>query len=309
MKKIIKIFTIYLIPIIFVISFFEYNLPTVKNSYNKKKEFFEKSISENTVLVLGNSHARSGIDPTFFDSKGFNLANGSQSLYYDCQLFSNYLQDMDNLEIVLICVDYFSLEYNLSKSPEYWRAFFYERVYRIPPESKNHYIDFKRFSWIELYGRKRSLTYALNLFKVDLAREMKKNGSDSPYPEGMFKDGKQRVDFHHSIMNEAHIPANMEYLEKIIEISLANGIIPIIITLPVFHAYSDNIDKKKYQIIQENIDKLCKKYKIQYYNYFYDKRFEIDDFGNADHMCSKGMEKLSRIINAEILKRNLVNSK
>jgi len=308
MKKIIKNIFIYIVPVIIVIFIFEYNLPNVRNSHNKKKAFFEESISENTVLVLGSSHALSGIDPDFFDSKGFNLANMSQSLYYDYRLFLNYLHDMDNLKIVLISIDYFSLEFNLSKSPEYWRTFFYEQVYGIPPESKLHNLNLKRFSQTALYGREKSLKCALKLFKLDLAERMKKNGSDISVSEGGSKGGKQRVDFHHSLMDETLVPSNVKHLEKIVELSLANEIIPVLITLPVFRSYSDNIDKKKYQTIKENVDMLSQKYKIQYYNYFYDKRFEIDDFTDDDHMSLKGLEKLSRIINHEILKRNLVDS-
>jgi lysophospholipase L1-like esterase len=302
-KKALKLFLIYILPVILIISSFEYNLSKVKNSYNKKKSFLEESIVEYKVLVLGSSHALSGIDPSFFAKKAFNLANVSQSLYYDFQLFSKYLQETGNLKIVLISLDYFTLEYNLSRCPEYWRTFFYERVYGIPTESKEHQFDISRFSLIRLYAGENSLKYALKLFKVDLAETMRKNGfyHNFSYAKDLIKNGKERMDYHRKIMMETNIRANMEYLAKIIELSVANNVIPVIITLPVFHTYSDNIDVTKYQLMQENIDKLCKRYKIQYYNYFYDGRFKVDDFGDSDHLNLKGAEKVSKIINFEIL--------
>lgn len=305
MKKYIKIFYIYILPVFLIFFLFEYNLPKVKNSYNKKKNLFEGNISNWEILTLGSSLSLFGIDPVFFDYAGFNLANVSQSLYYDSQLFTNYLKEMKSLRIVLICIDYFSLKFNLSRCPEYWRTFYYERIYGIPIESKDHDLDIARFSLIFLYGRKESFKCALKLFKTDLAEAMKENGW-MPYlnpKEELIENGKSRVAYHHQIMSEDNVSKNMGYLEKIIGISKANGIIPVIITMPVYRTYSDNIDLEEYQLTQRRINWLCKKYGIEYYNYFTDNRFKIYDFYDSDHLNSNGVQKISLIINEEVLKK------
>jgi len=100
----------------------ETNLLKVENSYSKKKRLLEGKLSEYRVLILGSSLPCKGIDPSFFSSSAFNLSNVSQSLYYDSELISKYAPRMPNLKLVIIPIDFYSLEYNLCKSPEFWRG-------------------------------------------------------------------------------------------------------------------------------------------------------------------------------------------
>ena len=73
------------------------------------------------------------------------------------------------------------------------------------------------------------------------------------------------------------------------------------ITSPVFHTYSDNIDIEKYNIMQEKIKYLSECHRIEYYNYFFDERFTEEDFLNDDHLNNDGAEKFSKIISNEII--------
>ena len=316
MKKFIIKTLIFLITLIIIISFFEYNLSKVPNAFSVKRELLEKNIKEVEILVLGSSHTLSGINPTFFDYKGLNMANTIQSLYYDYQILSKNLDRMSNLKIVLIPVSYFSLEYNLFNGVQYWRSFFYEKFYKIPPQIKSKEFDIRRYSLIALYGGEKSLIWALKRFRVNAAENITENGfNNMPYnieqdiKQINNESGKNRVFFYNSLMEPGNIPENIHCLEKIIKELKDKGVFPVIITTPVYRTYSDNADIQRYGRLQKNIENLCTNSNIKYFNYFSDPRFVIEDFVNDDHLNPKGAEKFSKIINEEILKKLLSKDK
>jgi len=301
MNKLIRTGIIYIVPTILILFFMENHLLLVQNSYNKKKRLLENELSKIKVLVLGSSLPANGIDPSYFAVNGFNLANISQSLYYDYELISKYISGMPDLKLVIIGIDYFSLEYKLDENPEYWRSFFYERFFQIPLKSKKHRFDICRFSLIELYGGKRSLECAMKHFKVDLAPDVKDNGAQLPQNGKCSKDKiRGRVLFHHGIMHVKNIEKNMLYLNKMMQLLQSKSVIPVIVTSPLPREYSDYIDKTRYNKMQENVHSICVKYGAKYHNYMFDDRFISEDFAD-DHLSNIGSKKFSKIVNQEII--------
>jgi len=61
--------------------------------------------------------------------------------------------------------------------------------------------------------------------------------------------------------------------------------------------------------MQEDVHSLAQQYAIPYYNYFRDQRFMDNDFEDMDHLNAAGAEKLSRIVNDEILQPILSTQK
>jgi hypothetical protein len=53
--------------------------------------------------------------------------------------------------------------------------------------------------------------------------------------------------------------------------------------------------------MQNGIEKARQKYKIEYFNYMDDIRFETAHFLDTDHMNSKGAEKFSRIMHDDFV--------
>lgn len=285
-----------------MVSFFEYNLSKLPNSYKFKKDYLDKNASTIQVLVLGSSHGLYGINPQFLSLKTFNAADTSQSLYYDYQIFKKYINSFKNLKKVIISVSYFSLEYNFSASVEAWREFFYKRIYEIKTESGQDNLDIRNFSYLALYGQIRSISYALKLFNVNLAENI---SADGWYNIGPIRDPNARSALQINIFREASMEAenyskNVGYLKDMIKLAKENGIEPIIITTPVYSDYSDKIDKEKYNLMQNTIKGLAEEYKIKYFNHFYDKSFAYELFFDDEHLNSKGAEKFTKILDKEL---------
>ncbi|MCP4652141.1 MAG: hypothetical protein GY858_02000 [Candidatus Omnitrophica bacterium] len=307
-RKLIKPIAIYLLPTIAIITFFEVGLRKVLNTYNKRKIVFEKNIADYQILVLGSSHAFRGINPALFRHKGFNLANASQTLYYDLEIVKKYIDRMPALKMVLINVDFLSFEFDLDKSQEYWRCFFYEKHLNIPLESNNHRFDIKRFSLADMYGRKRSLGFFLKGFNVDLAKSVADDGfmaKDITHNDRNLIStfsGKKRADYHRQFCLGITDPSeNIAYLEELIKLLKDHDVTPVIMTIPTFITYYQNFSEGERAFITNTAKAIGKKYSVNYFDYLKDPRFIISDFYDNDHLCHHGANKFSRIINQEIL--------
>jgi hypothetical protein len=308
MRKFIIKFLIFISPILLLILWWEHELARMTNSYETKVRLVEKAAPNCEVLVLGSSHAYFGINPSFFTRKGFNMANTSQSLYYDTEIITRYLPHLPKLKYAVFPVSYFSLEEEmLAQGSESFRCSFYHRFYHLPDERWIDKFDIRNFSSIALYGVPESTRYLRLRFNVNLAEHLASNGW---YEVAFDKDdeknindasGKTRVDFHNASMAETNIAYNRALLLKAICLCKDAGVVPILITTPVYHTYRDHIDRDKFERMQKVIHGLCIETSVKYFNYFADHRFDVDDFHDNDHLNAQGAEKFSKILDQEVL--------
>jgi hypothetical protein len=237
------------------------------------------------------------------------MANVSQTLYYDYALLLKYLPKLTKLKIVIIDVSYGSFERFMADFPEYWRCFFYEKVYGIAPKEPvlepNMIFAPSRYSYIALYGVEQSRKQLFNNFKINFADNIKPNGwcpSENDEKKRISpQKGKSRVEFHHSIMKSEHFDVNVKYLEDMIVMLKQKQITPVLITTPVYYTYSDYMDKEKYSRYQNKMNLLTIKYNIKYLNYLHDIRFDINDYFNNDHLNTSGAIKFSKILKEDLL--------
>ena len=87
---------------------FEYLLRTFPNTYDVKQKLITKNSSEIEVIFTGTSHVFSGIRPKGIDFNSVNLANNSQSLYYDIQIVKRNLDYLKNLKAVVFEINFFT---------------------------------------------------------------------------------------------------------------------------------------------------------------------------------------------------------
>lgn len=311
MKKLFIKSVFLAIPLFIVLGIIEYKLGNIENSYSIKKKNLQEVIETIEILNLGSSHAYMGIDPSSFSFKGFNMANVSQSFFYDYKLLEKYIDKASKLKIVLLPVSYFSFGFSLSDNSEYWRCYFYERYEKLPIENNANLINMKRCSMFALYGNKESLNYILKLFKVNLAENINKNGAylETNYDTNLFKNsisdslGKIRTTIHDKTFSIDNTDDNYKYVEKIIKLCKQKNVTPVLITTPVYQTYYKNMNPEIWNATQDLIDKLSAEYGIKYYNYLKDSRFTIEHFRDNDHLNPAGARMFSSIINDEILKR------
>lgn len=305
MKRLLFKIVLLVLPFALMLGFIEYRLRRIPNSYSSSKADLEARLGEIEVLITGSSHAQNGINPNHLGREAFNLANGSQSLYYDTALVSKYASSMPKLKLVIFVVSYHSLEYRLSNTIERWRAGFYKQVYGISDEDSEQGFQLSDYSYIALYTPKEAYRQVLsqwtrlNVAEAALPAEVLPETSRDINPEF----GRKRVRLHESQMRTTDITYNVEVLERAYTSLKERNIQVVFMTAPLHHTYYDYIQPASYQRMQSILGQLSGKYGIEYFNYMHDTRFRDEDFFNSDHLNEKGAEKFSRILQDEVIPR------
>ena len=301
-KILLKTFCFFL-PIILILGFLEFQLRThhFTSSYAAKKYYAEQQLDSVETLVLGSSESFNGIDPTYFYSRTFNLANVSQTLFYDKALTLKYVNQMPKLKHVIINISYFSFFYQLHDIKEKWRDDYY-RLFFDTKFSEDKNFTLNNYSYLSVYQLKHSIELAFNNFKDESAQNILRNGYQPRYNQELINDstGLARVTIHNNEIFKNRRTQIEKDLESFIEVLKQKKINIIFITTPVYNTYSKFCNPK---ILEQNssfINQLCTKYQTQYLNYFSDSSFIKEDFFDNDHLNNSGAKKLSIKINKEL---------
>jgi hypothetical protein len=299
-------------PIILGFLLLEIFLRTMGTSYKIKEQQLLQSHKNIQVLILGNSHAAYGIDPAKFSNPAFNLAQVSQSLYYDRRITEKYIDEMKKLKYVLISIDFHSLYF----SDEGYRNMWTYYGYGVNPEWKvpvlpwcSYAIGYQPKFSIEFLKRFFSGKYAN--FKaldvetgVDLSRPIR-NGffaykDSTDLQESSLK--KRAEEFNQIVRHKEERISAIKDLETFITNLQARGITPILVTLPCYGPYRELLDKNVQAQNEIDIRYLSEKYKIGHWDYFA-LDLQPDYFFNCDHLNGKGAAYVSSLLNERLLSK------
>ncbi|HSE24676.1 MAG TPA: hypothetical protein VLB68_23645 [Pyrinomonadaceae bacterium] len=294
-----------LVPLFSLLGLVELRLRYVPNEYSSNKARLEAKAGEIEILVTGTSHAQNGVAPEFLALPTFNLGYGSQSLHYDTQLVSKYVDSMPNLKLVIFGLSYHSLEYRLVNSVERWRGGFYHLVYGIPGEDSQEEFKLTNYSYIALYTPKEAVRLASGGILGAAEEEARRIQTPTVVTHGEVSEafGKVRITSHEKQMRPVDLPANVAALERTCAMLKQRNVSVVFITVPTHHTYYDHINPQSYQRMQDTIKQMTGKFGVPYFNYLRDERFATEDFINSDHLNSRGAEKFSRILNEDVVKR------
>lgn len=294
-----------------LVGYSEINLNKLPNSYKTKRSNFENQIGSIQILVLGSSDALYGINPAYFRFKGFNLAQESQSIFYDKELVLKYVDQIPNLKTVLISVSYFSLFYQLYDAVENWRDEYYTKFWDISSNSPQHSL-LPEFSLIALYGTSFSQNAFRKNFRVIVDFVPFMNGWYNPTASIIDRESilemsvvndssaKALIDIQNLHLKNEYLLQNESYLNQLI-LQLSNRKINfVVISTPVYNTYSKYFDLERERLMIECIDRICKKHNCKYFSYLRDSRFIKEDFNDNNHLNSIGSEKFSKILNDDI---------
>jgi hypothetical protein len=310
-KIIIKIFILFL-PIVIILGYIEYRLSKMHNSYQIKRSLFEQNLSEIEILSLGSSNAYYGVNPSYFDLKGFNLAYRAQSHWYDTRITLRYIDKMPKLRIVIIPIVYLTFGTTPDDLADKWRVFFYEQTYGISPSPKTamkaygffYWLDARRFSLIALYGERTS-DYVEHGFRDNIGEKIE--------PNGWFDSGEKPMDpsldigpngarAHNSMVKTERYEDNLLYIKALTDELKKRNIIPVLLQLAANKEITDYFDEKKIRRMNQVLETFALKNGIKNINYMYDSRFDATDFTDMpDHLNRKGAEKISKIINHDLV--------
>jgi len=288
-----------LVVLILLVSW-EFFLRNFSNTYDIKKELIDVNQSQVEVFFLGTSHSFSGINPREIDRPALNLANNSQSLYYDIRILEESLDDLPALKTVVFEVNFFSFFYNLDKGPEAWRNVFYYQSFGIDAQTE-------QLSLLDL-----SRSYQLKRNELVLlmeSQEQNKTYFDALGFAGAETDRKELTEAaaHKKFLSFSndYINEESEYLinrlSNLLDQLEDRNINVVIIQTPVSSFLSSYIKKSEYlNKTNQILNQLEKQYDITHLNYLYDERFNDELFQDADHLSIEGSKLLTFIVNEDL---------
>jgi hypothetical protein len=293
------------LPLLLCAFYLNHRLAGVPNSYNTKRHNFEQQLDSIEVIALGDSHATYGINPAYFSHKGFTLANSSQDIYFNTAILTKYLPRLSKLKLVIIEADYISFNYSLAAYHEKWRTGFYYQFWQIKSDAWDKY-DIANYSLLNLYMGGTVKAIVRKNFDTNLAANLNYNGwmkFDTLAPHAKMDDvtGQARVAEH----DNAGLTSNTKiigYLTTLLNELTRRNIKIAFVTTPAFSTYTKFCKPVTIQKNRNLIDSLCLKYGCSYTNYFTDSRFNARDYYNVDHLNFLGAEKLSKLIDTDVIK-------
>lgn len=284
----------FFIPVIICIFIIEYSLRAIPNDYSYKNSYLKKHAYEIEVLILGNSHTYRGIIPKNLNFNSFNASYISQSLNLDFLIFNKYKNQLNSLKYLILNISYPSLFSSLETSKENWRLKNYNLYY-------NFNITIKPKNYFELLSN----TYSVNKERFFQYYINDKNQiTCSNLGEGTIEENKN-IDISALKAVKRHtkegLPYYKEYLSGLNDIILyarVHDIKIILVTLPAYKEYANNLDKKQLKLMNTLLDSIVYSHNNVYRkDYLYDTNFIKEDFLNADHLNKKGAEKLTFKLN------------
>jgi hypothetical protein len=309
--------TCFVAPLLVLLAYFEIGLRGMLTSYALKRDQIAALLDSVEVLAVGSSYMEQGLFPRRMSRPAYNLAFGGQDLYYDAALLDRYAPRAKRLRMVIMSVSFTSLEYRMSDAIEPWRTHLYSGYLDIQNESLPLRLKLEDKSMFVFFGPEKAVEYARQGFAVDLTNgamdggELDTDGSRHVHrvltTARAAQSGRSRFDQDRSdIMRAVHFDENLAVLEHMVDSVLALGATPVIITPPVLPGYAQPaMATQSWRRMQDALAALSARRKVRYVNYFDDARFSPSDFVNGDHLNEQGAIKLTAIVDAEVVAKEL----
>jgi hypothetical protein len=308
MKKFLTKTIFFLLPIFFLMIIMEFLLINTPNDYIFKKKFLDKNADGIETLILGSSHSFYGLNPLYFQNKGFNASHVSQSLKYDYKILMKYQSSFKKLNTIVLPISYFTLYHSLEDkdNKESWRAKNYLIYYGIG--ESNSILDCSEIlsKQLSLNVKKLISYYIEGKSQISCSKFGWGTKHNSEKARNLNKTGKAASERHTYDINadkyQRILKENIMTLNSIIMWCDDRDIKILLITPPAYETYRQNLNRHQLDLIIETTKEICLENKnCSYVNLLYDENFVDSDYFDADHLSEIGAKKLSTLINKTII--------
>jgi len=319
MKLFLKKILFFVLPLLVIVIMMDFYLTNMNSLYKEKANGLAEHANEIEILILGNSHATYGVDPSSFSIFAFNIANVGQSIYFDKELTLQNLKKLTNLKYVLISLDYHSFYFSSQRGERnIWS--YYGNGIKYPSDNYKK-ADISPF----LFGYDPRVSFSLlkkdilnkwefrdEDYFIDYDVELGVSLTDSTVKGYIsFSGTEQNVfnteyyinrikGFDNLINSSTEKELVLNELGELISTLQSKGVKPILFSTPTFKEYNTFLDSS---IINNNLidsEILCKKYNMEFLDYSINHDFIKDEFFNPDHLNKKGAARFSRILDSRL---------
>jgi hypothetical protein len=292
------------LPLVLAWAFMELCMAQVPNSYSMKREQLRTLGSGVDTVIVGSSNAYWGISSEALSGSAFNLANVSQTLYYDDRL-------LPNLKRVLVSVSYISLFMRFTRGEvESWRQYYYQQEWGIPPRLLEDRLD------VRMWSRLALAMPPLPLGSLGDGLKALRSGIKTQTVTGMDKSGWWRESWqagnlspeaaainltrHHGLMHESNLAGNLASLEHLFTILNQRNVEVVLVTLPVWHTYADGMRADTWDRAVRNYERLAREQGGRYLCFLHTPQLLPEEFYDPDHLNTRGAIHFTAILKAAL---------
>ncbi len=301
MRKFLIRISVFALLVVMTLAIGETVVRSMPNPYRTKHQGMIMCAGDVETIILGSSHSYYGV---YADSveRSYNLANVSQIFKYDYLLLKQYAENCKNLHTVVIPMSYCSLfDPNFETNDDWWYVINYVLYMDVDatPNKLKYYCEVFHMPAFREKLRALVKTNYLECDSLGFGVNYKLENRDDSWDKYGSMAAKR-----HTASNWDFLEENIYYLEEIIKFCQSRGVDVVLVTLPAWHSYYENLDERQLAKMYEVTFAMCKKYGLRYYDYMKDKRFVTDDFFDCDHMSDVGAKKFTSILKKEVLNGN-----
>jgi hypothetical protein len=258
------------------------------------------------TLILGSSESYYGIAPHVLSGKVFNLANTSQSLYYDDRLVTQLLPRLPRLRRVILPMSYFTLYFQLYDHPESWRQYQFYQGWGVAPQRLADRLDLRMWSRVALYSPRVALEQLRKGFRGTLAPEVDDLGWYR-VPEDVHYDlspagAREPLARHHGYMHLAYLEANEAALEHLTATLRRQGVEVVLVTMPVWPSYQAGMQESYRARTRAVVERLVREYGVRALSFLHEPRLTAEDFMDCDHLSARGALRFSAMLDEALLR-------
>jgi hypothetical protein len=279
----------------------ERGMSRLSQSYSFKHQGLHAQAATIDTLILGSSETYYGISPHLLAGTAYNLANWSQSLYFDHELMKQELPGLPKLERVIVLVNYMSLYTELYDHPESWRQFEYYREWGIPLQQPVDYLNLRLWSSVALYSPHAAIEALTHGFRDRPSRIDDRGWYRVPDEDRWGVDERQaarRLAVHHGFMHEKYFAGNVRELEALLTLMSKHHVEVVLLTTPVWRTYRAGIRQADWQRARAVFVSLAEKYGARYLDFQTEPRLTADDFEDPDHLNAVGAAHFTKLLDA-----------
>lgn len=266
-------------------------LRNIPNDYIYKSNYLTNNSNKISKLFLGSSHTYYGINPDYISGNSFNGSHISQSINLDYEILKKYKNNWDELEYLIMPIDYFTLFSRMRNGVEYWRVKNYNLYYDIQLSNKlsenSEVLSINVKSNIQRIGS----YYLLNITPITCSKLG--YGNINVKSKDLVETGKTAA-LRHTTKDFSKLNESIKILEEIIDWASKNNTEIIFYTTPAYTTYVSNLNSNQLELTMGTITKLVENNtNCSYFNLLEDPDFFASDFSDADHLNQEGAKKLS----------------
>lgn len=265
-----------------------------------------------TGILTGLSYVQKGVNEKLLRGNFVNLANPGQDLFYDFEMFKyaySQTEISENLQYAIIGLSYYSFHYDLSRSANEARVNYYYPITKSMHnnERANQYLYYHHMlEKVESDILQQGHFLAAFEPEKDYFQKIINDGYSAEYDcqKQTYEEIIEGIESIKRDFNKNYpitVAENKEILRGYLEFLVANSIKPIIMICPVTKLYQSFTPKAFKHELYEIINKLSSEIHFQFLDYYSSDEFDDSDFYDPSHMNYKGAEKLSNILNRDIV--------